>query len=336
MVKTEFMKLYEELGTINESIADIDFKALATAETEAVRLRKEIIDLDRDYRKKIADAKGSDEEYKKTSDELWELNRQLDKLKQTYERREWFRSGPDEYDHEDWVDEEAYAKVKDRDAELRSAIEKLEANINTIEARLKQQFEVDAAILKDKQAEHQKHSSISSEYRDKLKQAFDEVKPELQAVADYLNELEGKKVWEVSTSRLTYDKASNRILASLYTRITSNQDFKVDDFDYDGSGELYDSAAEDAAESAVEFEGYFPEQIIDSFELEASLDEGWFKIPNSDWELSVVEDVEAIETPTFKVTKEYPATYWEPADWDYEEDGELVVECRLTLGKKVN
>ena len=42
MVKTEFMELYEELGTLNESVKDIDFEALVTAETEAERLFKEI------------------------------------------------------------------------------------------------------------------------------------------------------------------------------------------------------------------------------------------------------------------------------------------------------
>ena len=166
-------------------------------------------------------------------------------------------------------------------------------------------------------------------------QTMDELKPELQAVADYLNELEGKKIWRVSESNPTFDKDTGRIIASLYTRFTSDRDFDTADFDYDDSGELDDDVAQDAASSEVEYRDCLPEQIIEAFGFEAS-DEGWFKLPNSEWELSKEEDITPIETPTFRVTNKYPATYWEPADWDYEEDGEFVVETKLILGKKVN
>jgi hypothetical protein len=38
MIKTEFMKLYEELGNINEAISDIDLDSISTTAAEAKRL----------------------------------------------------------------------------------------------------------------------------------------------------------------------------------------------------------------------------------------------------------------------------------------------------------
>ncbi len=332
MVKTEFMELYEELGNLNESIDEIDFKALGEAEVEAGRLDKEISSLYSNYLDKLHAATASDEERRQISSKLIELDSQLRELRKTYEIVTYYGSGEDDYDYD--FDEEAYKKVEDRVKELDSKIKELRAELDAAENRIKQQFDTDTAAIDAKKAERQKHLDVVAAYKDKLNQAAEEVLPEIKAVVDYLNDLEGKEVWSIDEGSLKYNKVTNRLTATLSTRITSDYSFNTYDFEEDGS--LPDKIAEAAAEGVVEDKGYFPGQIIDAFDLVPSDETGWFKIPNSEWELLKNEDVEVIETPTFVVTKEYPATYWEPADWDYEEDGEFVVEGRLTLGKKVN
>lgn len=326
-------ELLESGCELNEAVSDIDFKALTDAETEAERLRVEIRDLEAEYNKKVSSAKGSDEEYEQIKTELSNLQDQLSDLRSTYERREWFQVGADDFDHEDWIDEEAYEKVKDRDLELRSDIKKLEGELQAAEERIKQQFKADADVISSKKDERQKHVNISTEHNDKLKQAAEELKPELQAIADYLNEQEGSEVWKVGKIGPTYNKAEGRIIAFLYTTIKANTEFDLDDYDEE-TGELSEKVADEAAVSEAEYAGYLPEQVIEALELEQTGD-GWFKLPNSEWELSNEKDCYPVETPYFKVVNYSPATYWEPSDWDYEEGGNFVVEVALTVGKKV-
>lgn len=336
MIKTEFMKLCEKLNKLTEGVEDIDFKALTAAETEATRLEKEIRELEKEYSSKVYTAVNANEQYTKFRAELHELHSQLDELKHTYERRKWFRVGVDECEHEDWIDEEAYEKVKDRVEELYAAIERIKKEMTKVETVIEKQFEADKETIKTKSAEKDLHKNTVADIKSKLKQITQELKPELQAVADYLNEQEGKEVWKVAATDIAFDNKEQRLIASLYTSFTSRfQNFDTDDFDYDDSGDLKDSVAEDAALSAAESEGYLASQLIDAFELEQS-DEGWHKIPGSNWELLNEDEAYPTDTPYFRVTRYYDATYWEPADWDYEEGGELVVEAVLYLGKKVH
>lgn len=344
MIKTEFMELLEELDSINEACAreemteaieDIDFDALTAAEQEADQLWKEIRELDNDLQAKVRDAVFSNTEYTELRDKTVELSLQLHDLQDVYRRREWFQVGPDDWEHDDWEDEAAHDTVRDREEELKAELTKMEAELKTIRTNIESQFAADADNLMSKKAEREKRLATSKDLKGKLAQAYTEVEPEVKAVVDFLNaNPEGyndKVIWTADPKSLAYDK-NGRIIVRLYTVIKCDRDFDPDDFSE--NGELTEYAADYAAESAAENVGAYPEQMADELELEES-DLGWYSIPDSNWELRKEAEVYATETPELSRYESHPATYWQPAESDWDIDGNLAVEASIYIGKKV-
>ena len=345
MIKTEFMKLLEELDSLNEACAgeemneaieDIDFDALTSAEQEADQLWKEIRELEKDFSKKVSDAFLSNAEYTKLRDKINELSLQLYDLRKVYERREWFQVGPDDWEHEDWKDEAAHDTVRDREEELKAEVAEMEAKLKIIKANVESQFEADAANLSAKRTEREKHIATSKNIRGQLAQAYAEVEPEVNAVVNSLNAIwEGDKdklIWKADPKSFTYDK-KGRVVVRLYTNIRGGSgDFDYDDFT--DSGELTEDAATTAAEYAAEDAGVYPEQIADALELETTED-GWYSIPDSVWELDKEAEVYATETPEMTDYESWSATYWEPGGSDWTIRGSLKVEVSIYIGKKV-
>ncbi len=335
MIKTEFMELLEELDRINEGIEDIDFNALTTAEQEADQLWKEIRELDQDYREKVSDAVFSNAEYTELRDELFELEKQLRELKSVYERREWFEVAPGDWEHDDWEDEAAHDTVRDREVELEAEIAKMDANLKAMRTKIESQFEADATNLRTKEAEREKRLATSKNLKGKLAQAYADVEPEVKVVVDFLNsnpeEYEDTITWVADPKSLAYDK-NGRVIVRLFTVMSSDRDFDPDDFRE--NGEMTEYASDYAAESVAEDKGAYPEQIADEFDLEES-DLGWYSIPDSKWELRKEAEVYATEAPELSRYESRPATYWQPAESDWNIDGNFVVEASIYIGKKV-
>lgn len=336
MIKTEFMKLLEELDRINEGIEDIDFNALTTAEEEAERLSKEIREFEREYNSKVSAATKSDEAYAKLSGEIFELEKQLKELQDSYWVRTWHEVAPGDWEHEDEIDEVAYAKVKDRAEELVAEIKKMEADLVDIKAKIASQFDNDLANINTKKADREKHITTSKDIKGQLAQAYTEAEPEINSVVNRLNAIwEGDKdklIWKADPKSFTYDK-KGRVLVRLYTNIRDDSD----DFDYDDfeeSGEMTEDAATTAAENAAEYAGAYPEQIADALELETSED-GWYSIPDSVWELDKEAEVYATETPEMTDYESWEDSYWEPGGSDWTIQGSLKVEVSIYIGKKV-
>ena len=324
-------ELLESDCALNEGIEDVDFKALADAEAEAARLEKEIWDLEKDYNTRVNTAVFSDEQYKKFKAELAPLQDQLRELKRTYERRSWFRSGPDDYDHEDWVDEEAYAKVKDRVEELNVAIKTIEDKLAVAAADIKQQFEADKTTIDTKKSEKDQHRSTAKTIRGQLEQSYSDVEAEITEAAKTLEVLVDEDTMDgyIKSSiepKLFYNArlAPDRMLASINFKITGEDSYlSYEDFDSDGM--LLRSAIKAIEESAFVDAGWGPEAVAEYKGLEPSSDKGWYKIPNSEWELWTEYDVELVDAPSITYDR-YD---------DYEIDEGFTVEANLLLGKKV-
>ena len=344
MIKTEFMELLEELDSLNEACAgeemneaieDIDFDTLTSAEQEADQLWKEIRELEKDFSKKVSDAFLSNAEYTELRDKINELSLQLYDLRKVYERREWFKVGPDDWEHDDWEDEAAHDTVRDREEELKAEVTEMEAKLKIIKANVESQFEADAANLSAKRAEREKHIATSKNIMGQLAQAYAEVEPEINAVVDLLNAnpegYKDKLIWKVDPKSFAYDKNS-RVVVRLYTTIGDDPDLDYDDFEE--SGEMTEDAATTAAENAAEYAGAYPEQIADELELETSED-GWYSIPESSWELSKEAEVYATETPELTDYVSWSATYWEPGGSDWRIRGSFEAEASIYIGKKV-
>lgn len=336
MIKTEFMKLLEELDRINEGIEDIDFNALTTAEEEAERLSKEIRDFEQEYNSKVAAATKSDEAYAKLSGEISGLEKQLKELQDSYWVRTWREVAPGDWEHDDDIDEVAYAKVKDRVEELTAEIQKMKADLAALKAKIAGQFDNDIANINTKKADREKHIATSKDIKGQLAQAYAEAEPEINSVVNRLNAIwEGDKdklIWKADPKSFTYDK-KGRVLVRLYTNIRDNSDdFDYDDFEEDG--EMTEDAATTAAEYIAEDAGAYPEQIADMLELETSED-GWYSIPDSVWELDKEAEVYATETPEMTDYESWSATYWEPGGSDWKIRGSLKVEVSIYIGKKI-
>lgn len=334
MIKTEFMKIYEEL---NEAIEDIDFKALDQAETEIKRLDTEINNLYKDYLSKIQDAKTASEAYRQFTKEIKELNQQIRDLQHTYERRVWYRVGYDDYDDDIEIDEEQYNKVKDKEDLLSKKVEELTAELHNIEKAIELQYEEESAHIKTKQAERNTHRDTSKNIKAQLQQTFAEVEPEVTAVVNYLNN-HLDLTWKVIPNSLFYK--DGRIQLKLATKQSWDGDsFDLEDFGEDGDyGELSDSAVENTIEYFTEDYLIDPNLIIEELNLPLVEDgvEKWYSIPNSDWELSnYMEDIIDISRPGVYNYSSTEATYWEPAESDYDIDGELILEAFLYISKKV-
>lgn len=324
---------------IDEAIDDLDFEALVSAEEEADRLGKEIRELSKDYKTKISKALDSDEGHKKLKAAVKELQDQLRELRRTYERREWVRVGPDDYDHEDWVDEEAHEKVKDREAELLAEVQKMETDLRSLESQLTAQFEAENTTISAKGEEEKQHRATAKSIKDKLAQSYAEVEAEVTAVIEFLNNppedqySDPQLVWKLKKPTVGYFKDHKRIAVSLCAYASGDlEDFDIDD--YNDYGELDQSTAQAVADAIAEEHYMYPEQFVDLYGLEKS-DDKWYRIPNSDWELFVEADIDAVETPKVSNYTQTPATYWEPASEDYDIDGDFAVQATIYIGKKV-
>lgn len=336
MIKTEFMQLLEELDRINEGIEDIDFNALTAAEEAAESLSKEIREFEREYNSKVSAATKSDEAYAKLSGEIYELEKQLRELQDSYWVRTWYEVAPGDWEHDDEIDEVAYAKVKDRVEELAAEIKKMKADLADIKAKIASQFDNDMANINTKKADREKHMATSKDIKGQLAQAYVEAEPEITSVVNRLNAIwEGDKdklIWKADPKSFAYDK-KGRVLVRLYTNIRDDSD----DYDYDDfkeSGEMTEDAATTAAENVAEYAGAYPEQIADVLELETSED-GWYSIPDSVWELDKEAEVYATETPEMTDYESWEDTYWEPGGSDWTIQGSLKVEVSIYIGKKV-
>jgi predicted nucleic acid-binding Zn-ribbon protein len=329
MVKTEFMKLYEELGNINEAITDIDLDSISTTAAEAKRLWQEVWDLERDLDKKVSSAYTANEEYKKLRAEYLELDEKLRALKQTYERREWVQVGRDDWEHDDWIDESEYEKVKDQVKELYKVMGEIDTKLEAIKTEAKNQFNSDAEVIKSKRAEMETHKATNTELTTKLRQSYPEVEAEINEVINFLNDSDndyafGSDFWKASKN-LFY--ADGRIQTALYTELTCDGDrFEPDDFN--SSGELTERSEKWEAQSMIDDAGASADGIIPYFELEESED-GWYKIPGSDWELCKQSDYDVDDVPSI----DYDGYYDDYED--YEIDGEFKISANIYLGKRV-
>lgn len=325
MVKTEFMKLYEELGNINEAISDIDLDSISTTATEAKHLWQEVWDLERDLDNKVSSAYTANEEYKKLKAEYLELSRKLGALKQTYERREWFQVGRDDWEHADWIDESEYEKVKDQVEALYKLMDEIETKLEAIKTEVKNQFISDAEVIKSKKAEMETYKAANTELTTKLKQSYPEVEAEINEVLKFLNDSDhdyafGSDFWKASKD-LFY--ADGRVQTALCTELTYNTDY-FDPDDFSSSGELTDKAEKWVVDNLISDAGADAEGIVPYFELEESED-GWYKIPGSDWELCKesdyrVEDVPSIDYDDYE---------------DYRITGNFKISANIYLGKRI-
>lgn len=344
MIKTEFMELLEELDSINEvcareemteAIEDIDFNALTSAEEEAERLSKEIKEFEQEYNSKVSAAAKSDEAYAKLSGEIAELEKQLKELQDSYWVRTWRETAPGDWEHDDDIDEVAYAKVKDREQELSAEIKKMKADLAALKAKIASQFDNDMANINTKKADREKHIATSKDIKGQLAQAYAEAESEIKAVVEFLNAnpegYKDKLIWKVDPKSFAYDK-NGRVVVRLYTTIGDDPDLDYDDFEE--SGEMTEDAATTAAENAAEYAGAYPEQIAEELELETSED-GWYSIPESSWELSKEVEVCATETPELTDYVSWSATYWEPGGSDWRIRGSFEAEASIYIGKKV-
>ena len=329
MVKTEFMKLYEELGNINEAISDIDLDSISTTAAEAKRLWQEVWDLERDLDNKVSSAYTANEEYNKLRAEYLELDSKLRALRQTYERRKWIQVGRDDWEHDDWVDESEYEKVKDQVTELYKLMDEIETKLEAIKTEAKNQFSSDAEVIKSKRAEMETHKATNTELTTKLKQSYPEVEAEINEVINFLNDSDndyafGPDFWKASKN-LFY--ANGRIQTALYTELTGNIDhFEPDDFT--SGGELTEKAEKWVAEDLISDAGADAEGIVPYFELEESED-GWYKIPGSDWELCKESDYDVEDVPSI----DYDGYYDDYED--YEITGNFKINANIYLGKRV-
>lgn len=336
MKRTEFMNLYEELDSLNEAIDEIDFKALEEAEKEAERLWTEIRELDNDYRAKLSSAKNANAVYAQLSKEIRELESQIRDLRHTYERRVWYRVGYDDYEDDIEIDEVQYEKVKDREKELYDKVSKLTTELRQIEREIEAQFEEESNNLRSKRTERDTHVTTSKNIKDQVKQSFAEVEAEVNAVASFLTtnlELE----WKVDPKSIFYK--DGKIQVRLFAQHNAGSDFDLDDFgDGDDLGELTDRKVEWEAESFAEDYYVTPDVISEELELQLVEDgaEKWYAIPDSAWMLSsVTDDIYDVQRPEVSNYSYTPATYWEPAECDYDIDGDLILEASLYIGKKV-
>ena len=344
MIKTEFMELLEELDSINEvcareemneAIEDIDFDALTSAEEEAERLSKEIRAFEQEYSSKVYAAAKSDEAYAKLSGEVSELEKQLKELQDSYWVRTWRETAPGDWEHEDEIDDVAYTKVKDREEELSAEIKKMKADLADIKAKVASQFDNDVANINAKKADREKHIATSKDIKGQLAQAYAEAEPEINEVVDLLNAnpegYKDKLIWKVDPKSFAYDN-NGRVVVRLYTTVGDDPDLDYDDFEE--SGEMTEKAANTAAENAAEFAGAYPEQMVDELGLELS-DDGWYRIPNSAWELNKEAEVYATDTPELTDYVSWSATYWEPGGSDWKIRGSFEAEVSIYIGKKV-
>lgn len=311
---------------VNEAIEDIDLEALTAAEDEVDSLSKEVTDLRREYSNKVYTAVNSDEAYAKLRAELSDLDRQLRQLRSTYEIRQWYQMGIDDWQHDDWIDEEAYEKVKDRVAELKADIEKLEAELSGLRTKLAGQFSADAAALKDKEARIAQQRARSKELRKQITQSYAEVEADVKAVVEFLNAetAEGWDepiVWRPDPASLAYDK-KGRITISLYATLDGEPEFDYDDFD--DYGELTSKASVRYAENLAEDAGIYPEQFADEAGLELGADK-WYTIPGFAWELSS-ELITEVDAAPERVE-------YRDGDWDLR--GNFSIDAFLRIGKKV-
>ncbi len=325
MVKTEFMKLYEELTDINEAITDIDLDSIDTTASEAERLRREVNELEDKFNKQVVSAYAANEEYKKLKDEHSDLLDKLRALKQTYERREWHQFGEDDWRHDDWIDESEYEKVKDQVDELTKLLAEVSAKLEAVKAEVAKQFSADAEVIKDKRAEMETHRATNKDLKTKLTQAYSEVEAEINEVLKVLNNNSDFEYdhdgWK-ATKNLFY--ADGRIQTTLYTNVEDDHINYLDPDNFDDDGELRDRDADWRAKDIASDAGATADSIIQDYELEA-LEDGWYKIPGSDWELYKDSDFETEETPGISYDR-YD---------DYEITGEFKIGAYIYLGKKV-
>jgi uncharacterized protein YukE len=325
MVKTEFMKLYEELTDINEAITDIDLDSIDTTASEAERLRREVNELEDKFNKQVVSAYAANEEYKKLKDEYFDLLDKLSALKQTYERREWHQFGEDDWRHDDWIDESEYEKVKDQVDELNKLLAEVSAKLEAVKAEAAKQFSSDAEVIKGKRAEMETHQATNKDLKTKLTQAYSEVEDEINEALKVLNNNSDFEYdhdgWK-ATRNLFY--ADGRIQTTLYTNVVDDHISYLDPDNFDDDGELRDRDADWRAKDIASDAGATASSIIQDYELEASED-GWFKIPGSDWELYKDSDFETEETPGISYDR-YD---------DYEIVGEFKIGAYIYLGKKV-
>lgn len=331
MIKTNFMKLYEKLNNINEGIDDVDFKALAAAEKEAAELEKEIRDLERKYSNKVYTAVNADEQYKKFTTELNSLEKQLRKLIATYEKRELIQLDDGDFDYDYWTDKDAYELVKDRVDELSTAMQDLKAKLHEVEATVKKQFEADQLTINSKKAERDQHRSTATAITNQLEQSYSDVEAEVTKAAKAIGALVDEATWHGHIKSYIEPKLSvpetmpDRMLVPIVFTITGKYvDLEVDDFDK-SSDEASEYAAAKIEEYAIEDGGCHPEAIASDMELTPAGEKGWYKIPDSDWELWKEYDVVLVDAPS--ISYDYD---------DYKIDGRFKVEVTIYLGKKVN
>jgi hypothetical protein len=324
MVKTEFMKLYEELGNINEAITDIDLPSIETTAAEAKRLWQEVWDLERDLDKKITSAYTMNTEYKKLRAEYAELDSKYRELSKKYWVRHWFYDGDGNPEHDEEFIPSEYEKVKDQVKELNRLMNDISNKLEAIKTEAKNQFSADAELIKNKKAEMNRHKATNTELTTKLNQAYPEIKEEINKVVALLNSTPTNYDYELVDNWKPIEKLSyhnGRLIVTLYTQLDYGyvDIFDADDFDH--SGELKDDVAVWKAEDLISESGAEAQEVVSAFSLEKAAEDGWYKIPGSDWELHDEPDYDIEKTPTF--------------DYDYGSKGEFIVKAYLSLGKKV-
>jgi hypothetical protein len=328
MIKTEFMELYEELNNINEAIADIDLEAIRPAYTAAQQLRREVWDLERELNNKLISAYNAKDEYVKLCKEHDELSRKRRELSQKYWVRTWFTDSDGNPEHDDEFLSDEYEKVKDQVEELDRLMKDISDKLEMIKAEVNTQFSSDAEAIKNKKAEITANDTKHKDLTTKLNQAYPEVKEEIDKIVAMLNDPDGDYEYGHAEGWKAIEKISyeaGRLVVTLYTELINDYVDFLDEDDFDSSGDLRERTEKWVADDLVADNGARAEDIVADYNLE-STEEGWYKIPGSDWELCKESDYDVTEVPEL---------VYDRYNEGYEADGQFSVSAYLYVGKKV-